>query len=43
MEDVIETMLGFEIVDEKDKVIDMQVLARQKWAEARRANHNNKK
>ena len=43
MEDVIETMLGFEIVDEKDKVIDMQVLARQKWAEAHRANHNNKK
>lgn len=43
MEDVIETMLGFEIVDEKDTVIDMQVLARQKWAEARRANHNNKK
>ena len=39
----LETMLGFEIVDEKDKVIDMQVLARQKWAEARRANHNNKK
>lgn len=39
MEDVIETMLGFEIVDEKDTVIDMQVLARQKWAEARRANN----
>ena len=39
MEDVIETMLGFEIVDEKDTVIDMQVLARQKWAEALRANN----
>ena len=39
MEDVIETMLGFEIVDEKDTVIDMQVLARQKWDEARRANN----
>lgn len=38
MEDVIETMLGFEIVDEKDTVADMQVLARQKWAQARRAN-----
>lgn len=38
MEDVIETMLGFEIVDEKDTVADMQMLARQKWAQARRAN-----
>ena len=35
MEDVIETMLGFEIVDERDTVTDMQALARQKWAEAR--------
>ena len=35
MEDAIETMLGFEIVDEKDTVTDMQVLARQKWAHAR--------
>jgi CBS domain containing-hemolysin-like protein len=42
MEDVIETMLGFEIVDEKDTVIDMQVLARQKWAEARRASNRKK-
>lgn len=38
MEDVIETMLGFEIVDEKDTVTDMQDLARQKWAMARRSN-----
>lgn len=38
MEDVIETMLGFEIVDEKDTVTDMQVLARQKWAHARQQN-----
>ncbi len=36
MEDVIETMLGFEIVDEKDTVTDMQVLARQKWEKARK-------
>lgn len=42
MEDVIETMLGFEIVDEKDTVIDMQVLARQKWEKARRANMGKK-
>lgn len=33
MEDVIETMLGYEIVDEKDTVTDMQELARAKWQE----------
>ncbi len=33
MEDVIETMLGTEIVDEKDKVTDMQEFAREKWQE----------
>ncbi len=33
MEDVIETMLGTEIVDEKDTVTDMQELAREKWQE----------
>lgn len=33
MEDVIETMLGTEIVDEKDTVTDMQELAREKWHE----------
>ena len=31
MEDVIETMLGLEIVDEKDTVTNMQQLAREKW------------
>ena len=31
MEDVMETMLGFEIVDEKDKAIDMQQEALKKW------------
>ncbi|MBQ0122278.1 MAG: DUF21 domain-containing protein [Bacteroidales bacterium] len=31
MEDVIETILGDEIVDERDAVIDMQQLAREKW------------
>jgi len=31
LEDVIETMLGFEIVDEKDEVVDMQELAKQQW------------
>lgn len=31
MEDVIETMLGYEIVDEKDEVVDMQELAKAQW------------
>jgi len=31
MEDVIETILGLEIVDEKDKAVDMQKEARRKW------------
>jgi CBS domain containing-hemolysin-like protein len=30
-EDIIETIFGFEIVDEKDKVADMQAFARQLW------------
>lgn len=31
MEDVIETLLGLEIVDELDKNVDMQLLARKNW------------
>ena len=31
MEDVIETMLGVEIVDENDDVVDMQKLALERW------------
>lgn len=31
MEDVVETLLGLEIVDEADSVQDMQALARQQW------------
>jgi len=31
MEDVIETLLGLEIMDESDNVIDLQQLARKKW------------
>ena len=31
MEDVIETFLGLEIMDESDQVIDMQKYAKQKW------------
>jgi len=33
MEDLLETLLGLEIVDEADAVHDMQELARQKWRE----------
>ena len=33
MEDVIETLLGMEIIDEQDKHEDMQQLARKKWKE----------
>ncbi len=32
MEDVLETLLGLEIVDELDNTVDMQALARKKWA-----------
>ena len=31
MEDIIETLLGFEIIDEKDTVADMQQFARERW------------
>ncbi len=33
MEDVVETLLGMEIVDEIDTIDDMQKLARQRWRE----------
>lgn len=36
MEDVIETILGDEIVDERDVVVDMQQLARDKWSKVRK-------
>ncbi len=31
MEDVVESLLGFEIIDEKDTISDMQEYARQRW------------
>ena len=36
-EDVVETLLGMEIVDEMDRVEDMQALARQQWVKRARA------
>ena len=37
MEDVVETLLGMEIVDEADRNEDMQVLARSLWAKRAKA------
>jgi CBS domain containing-hemolysin-like protein len=39
MEDIIETLLGLEIVDERDKITDMQHYARRRWNE-RKAKYN---
>lgn len=36
MEDIIETVLGDEIVDERDTVVDMQQLAKDKWKKSRK-------
>ncbi len=33
LEDAVETLIGFEIVDEADKIDDMRQLARRKWQE----------
>lgn len=39
MEDVIETLLGLEILDEKDRIANMQEYARQRW-EIRKAKYH---
>jgi len=39
MEDIIETLVGFEIVDEKDTITDMQQFARDRWQQ-RQAKYN---
>jgi len=39
MEDIIETLLGLEIVDERDRIMDMQQYARERWNE-RKAKYN---
>ncbi|GGE28039.1 hypothetical protein GCM10010832_05930 [Psychroflexus planctonicus] len=41
LEDIIESLLGFEIVDEKDKVDDMQKYAIKKWRERQNDNEKN--
>jgi len=37
MEDIVETLLGIEIVDETDVTIDMQAMARRQWAKRAQA------
>ncbi len=39
MEDIIETLLGLEIIDEKDTITDMQKYARERW-NARQTKYN---
>jgi CBS domain containing-hemolysin-like protein len=39
MEDIVESILGLEIVDESDTITDMQQYAREKWNE-RKARYN---
>lgn len=39
LEDIIETLLGFEIIDEKDTITDLQKYARERWA-ARQTKYN---
>jgi len=39
MEDIIETLLGLEILDEKDTITDMQKFARERW-KARQEKYN---
>ena len=37
MEDLFETIIGIEIIDESDDVVDLRKLARKKWEERARA------
>ncbi|WP_188467567.1 CNNM domain-containing protein [Marivirga lumbricoides] len=38
LEDIIETLIGFEIVDEKDEVVDMQQYALERWKKRRKGH-----
>jgi len=37
LEDLVETLMGMEIIDEKDTAVDMRALARKKWEERAKA------
>jgi CBS domain containing-hemolysin-like protein len=39
MEDIIETLLGLEIIDEKDSISDMREYAKDRW-EKRKIKYN---
>ena len=46
LEDILETLLGFEIVDEKDKIVDLRQYAEERWKSKQRKyqfieNHKN--
>ena len=36
LEDILETLLGFEIVDEKDKIVDLRAYAMERWKNKQR-------
>lgn len=40
LEDIIEALMGIEIMDERDQTLDMQTMAKEKWL-ARMQNHDN--
>jgi len=40
LEDVVETLIGLEIVDEADTIADLQALARSKWEERTKKRQN---
>ena len=41
LEDIIETLIGLEIIDESDQVVDMQKYAKQKWQSKKTLTINN--
>lgn len=43
MEDIIETILGFEIIDERDKITNMRAYAKQRWEARKQMNEQREK
>ena len=41
LEDILETLIGLEIIDESDQEIDMQKFARQKWEKKKETKSDN--